>query len=240
MKIQNQNCNTHFTQLITTSTAEKLLKKADRAVKATNAEYLDINIPDGHRRPLWSVLSGYVKERQALNKNNIIIDTVEDKNGMLSVKTCDSKGFKHKEWTVNPYPVTGSLNEVVGSDTVICGKVNNTIIYGKSDFFDVIDSAEFDADYLSELDKAVTPKIKTSIKLLPKDKEKVAEKQQKKKESLYMKIIPHVQRPFLVIKQLLLNSETRSKVVKIESKKTEKLPRKMKKVYKKGLSQKDL
>ena len=75
MKIQNNTQNTSFGQLYVTSTeAQKLLRKADRAIKASNATFVNVNIPEGHKRPLWSVLSEQIHQRQQNNPNNIIIE----------------------------------------------------------------------------------------------------------------------------------------------------------------------
>lgn len=236
MKIRNNNANLHFGSLITTISAEKLLKKADRAVKASNAVYLDVNIPEGHSIPLWSVLSEVIVKRQAANKNNIVIDVPKGTKKLLSIKTFDSKGFKHKEWTVDPYPVTGSMREVFGDGVTIYGSPDSSVLYGKSKFFDAIDSAEFDADTLNELDKASTGEVKTSLKTLPKDEVKHSQKMLKRKESLYKKIIPHVQRPFVGLKNLILGKLKKSATLQQDSvvHTAEKLPRKQKKAAKKS------
>lgn len=235
MKIRNNNVNLNFGSVYTTVPAEKLLKKADKAVKATKATYVDINIPDGHRMPLWSVLSKVLIERQAANKNNIVIDIAEDNNRNLLIKTLDSKGFKHKEWTVSPYPVTGSLEELFDSEVVILGKSKSPVVYGKSNFFDVIDSAEFDVDSMNALDRTLSGEVKTSLKTLPKDELKQEQKVLKRKESLYRRIVPHLQRPFANLKKMLsqsLRHKTEHAVTK-EHTDIEKLPRKMKKAAKK-------
>lgn len=234
MEIRNNNANLNFGRLITTLPAEKLLKKADRAVKATKATYLDINIPDGHNIPLWSVLSKSVSDRQILNKNDIVVDLVKDSKKLVSIKTFDSKGFPHKEWQVNPYPVTGSLKEVAGTNAVITGNANNGVIYGKSDFFDAIDSAEFDVEFLNELDRAAAPKIKIKRNDRPKDEVKHAQKVLKRKESLCLRIIPHMQRPFVNLKNMLsrkLKNTLQPERVKATVS-SEKLPRKIKKAVK--------
>lgn len=232
MEIRNNSRNLYFGSLITTYPAEKLLKKADKAVKASKAVYLDVNIPEGHNIPLWSVLSKVVGERQAANKNNIVIDVTKGEHNLLSIKTYDSKGFKHKEWIANPYPVTGSMREVFGDSVVIYGNPDSSVLYGKSKFFDAVDSAEFDVDSLKAADIAAAGEIKTSIKTLPKDEVKHSEKVLKRKESFYKRIIPHVQRPFAGLKKMitgklqraLRESDKSSDVVS-----SQKLPRKMKK-----------
>ena len=79
MKIQNNYTQTNFGQLyIASIEAEKLLKKADRVIKANpNVTYINTNIPEGHSKPLWSVFSQAIKERQAQNPNNIIIELAD-------------------------------------------------------------------------------------------------------------------------------------------------------------------
>lgn len=233
MKINDSNRNLNFGRLITTIPAEKLLKRADKAVKASNAVYLDVNIPEGHRLPLWSVLSKLITERQAANKNNIVIDAADDVKNNLRIKTYDSKGFVHKEWQVNPYPVVGSMQEVLGSNGVIMGSSKGNTIYGKSRFFDAIDSAEFDADTLNSVDIAGKSKSKVSSKLLPKDEEKRRLRVLKRMESLYKRIVPHVQRPFINLRKMI--SESLRNEGKAQPKaRSEKLPRKLKKAAKKS------
>ena len=97
MEIKRNNSSQTFGALYVNSPeAAKLLKKADRVVKAArNTVYVDINIPQGHRIPLWSVLSEQVRKRQQNNHNNIIIDIIEKGKQLLSVNTLDSKGFLH-------------------------------------------------------------------------------------------------------------------------------------------------
>lgn len=235
MEIRNNSANLNFGSVFTTVPAEKLLKKADKAVKATKVTYLDVNIPEGHRIPLWSVLSKGLIERQAANRNNIVIDIAKGNCRNLLIKTFDSKGFKHKEWTVSPYPVTGNLQELFGSDVVILGKSKNTVVYGKSKFFDVIDSAECDVDSLNALDRASLGEVKTSLKTLPKDEFKHAQNVIKRKESLYRRIVPHIQRPFANLKKMLsinLKHKAAGDIVNIGGE-NKKLPRKLKKAAKK-------
>ena len=233
MRINDSNRNLNFGQLITTVPAEKLLKRADKAVKASAAVYLDVNIPEGHRLPLWSVLSKLVTERQAANKNHIVIDVADDIKNNLRIKTYDSKGFVHKEWQVNPYPVVGSVQEVIGNSGIIVGSSKGNTVYGKSRFFDAIDSAEFDADTLNSIDAANTRKAKVSLKLLPKDEEKRKLRVLKRMESLCKRIVPHVQRPFINLRKILArNADTVN--VAAKSGRSEKLPRKLKKAAKKS------
>ena len=72
MQIQKNN-NIHFGQVFVKSrNAEKLLRKADKAIKASTATFLDTNIPEGHKKPLWSVLSNLITKRQASNPNHIL------------------------------------------------------------------------------------------------------------------------------------------------------------------------
>lgn len=82
--------------------AEKLLKKADRIVKASNAKFMDVNIPEGHKKPLWSVLSEHLTKRQKNNENDIIIDLYEKGKQLISVMIVDAKGEIRNKWVVNP------------------------------------------------------------------------------------------------------------------------------------------
>ena len=144
MKVQKYNSNPNFTSLyVNSKEAEKLLKKADRIVKASrDVVYLDINIPEGHRIPLWSVLSEQVQKRQQNNTNDIVIDVAEKGKSFLSVAAFDTNGFLQKKWVVNPMPVIGTMEQVMPQDTVHLGrrKSFSKVQYGRSPFFDVMDS----------------------------------------------------------------------------------------------------
>lgn len=110
MKIQNNYTQTNFGQLyIASIEAEKLLKKADRVIKANpNVTYINTNIPAGHSKPLWSVFSKAIQERQAKNSNNIIIELADKAKQLLSVKTLDEKGFTQSSYIVSPIPKFGT------------------------------------------------------------------------------------------------------------------------------------
>lgn len=244
----NYNSNQSFSGVyVTSDEAVKLLRKADKAVKASDAIFVDVNIPEGHRRPLWSVLSEYIAKRQQNNNNNIIIDIVEKGKQLLSVKTLDAKGFVHKKWTVNPMPVIGKYNEIFPSDAVILGnKTYDKTLYGRSAFFDVIDNAEAEADMLMAKDLANSGDVKTRLRELPRTKRTNRTKGKakhiilKKAEAKKLKEanIKHVQRPFLMLKDMLFSLEfsPMPKAAKAEPKNKIRVPRQIKKEMKKSQS----
>lgn len=242
MEVRSCNNKINFGQVYTTSAAEKLLKKADKAIKASrDVNFVDINIPDGHRIPLWSVLSEEVKKRQSENNNNIIIDLLETGKKLLSVKTCDAKGFVHKKWLVNPMPVIGSYNDIFPETRIVSNsKSFSQNTYGCSKFFDVIDSAEADVDMLKIEEMLNTKDKNISIRELPrvkrvnKTKGKTLRNLLKRQEKLN---VPHVQRPFLKLKDMILglqNNNTEAIHSKPQPKLKNKLPRRIKKELKKN------
>ncbi len=240
MEIKRNNSSQTFGALYVNSPeAAKLLKKADRVVKAArNTVYVDINIPQGHRIPLWSVLSEHVRKRQQNNHNNIIIDIIEKGKQLLSVKTLDSKGFLHKQWVVNPMPVFGRYDEIFPAETIKLGRKSaSQTIYGRSAFFDVIDSAEADVEFLQNEEKLYAKDLKVSIKEFPKIRRKNKTRGKfihfllKKKAN-----IPHVQRPFIKLKDMLFDftRPVKSENPKPQPKLKSKLPRHKKKELKKN------
>ena len=112
MQINNNNSISFKQVYIKSKDAEKLLKKADRAIKASNVTFLDTGIPEGHKKPLWSVLSNVLKLRQETNPNHILIDISDKSNQMLCVKTIDNKGFTTTKVDVSPMPEFGTKNEL--------------------------------------------------------------------------------------------------------------------------------
>lgn len=245
MEINTQQNRLYFGQIYTTAAADKLLKKADKAVKASReVTFVDVNIPDGHRIPLWSVLSEHIKKRQGDNPNNIVIDLLEDGKKLLSVKTCDAKGFVHKKWVVNPMPVIGTYSDLFPEAKLVSsGKSFSQNTYGRSAFFDVIDSAEVDVDML-KLEESLNSRPKhISIRELPRVKRenktngKILRNLLKRQEKLN---VPHVQRPFLKLKDMvlgLLNSNADAIEGKAQPKVKNKLPRRLKKELKKNNSE---
>lgn len=63
---------------------------------------MDVNIPEGHKKPLWSVLSEHLTKRQKNNENDIIIDLYEKGKQLISVMIVDAKGEIRNKWVVNP------------------------------------------------------------------------------------------------------------------------------------------
>lgn len=239
MKIQNNNNNVYFGQVFVKSKdAEKLLKKADRAIKASSATFTDTNIPEGHKKPLWSVLSNFLHLRQASNPNHILIDVSDKSNQMLCVKTLDNRGFVTTKVDVSPMPEYGTKNDFFPTSDMYRSYVQSmdSTQYGRSKFFNVIDNAEYEADMLLEEQIKNKPAQKFSLKILPKPKKEKHDMtvvlNPKRIEKSKMKIIEHVQRPFEDFKQLL------NKVVQHEDKKLkpstkERMPRNLKKEIKK-------
>ena len=238
MQIQKNN-NIHFGQVFVKSrNAEKLLRKADKAIKASTATFLDTNIPEGHKKPLWSVLSNLITKRQASNPNHILIDISEKSNQMLCVKTLDNKGFVTTKIDVSPMPEYGTKNDFFPTKDLL--KIHrqsmDTTQYGRSNFFNVIDNAEFEADTLLEEQIRTRPEAKTHLRLLPKQtKEKHAPTtilNPKRLEKAKLKIVEHVQKPFEDYKKLLYSAIEKEQNKLTTSEKT-RIPRSMKKKMKK-------
>ena len=233
MKIQNNNSHTHFGQLYVTSIeAQKLLKKADRAIKASNANFINTNIPEGHKRPLWSVLSDVIGKRQKENPNNILVDIASKTKKLISIKTVDRQGFTISKYEVNPFPNAGSHNEIFPTDDLYQRYYHSfdQKVYGKSELYDVMDRAEYEVDQLYQKQLSETPDIQISIRELPKQK---SEKKSplvilnpKRVEKSRKKIIAHTQRPFENLRKLIDLSD---KTEKLKPKNKEKMPRKIKK-----------
>lgn len=242
MEVHNSYNKINFGQVYTTAAAEKLLKKADKAVKASReVSFVDINIPDGHRIPLWSVLSEHIKNRQSDNRNNILIDIFKEGKNLLSVKSCDAKGFVHKKWVVNPMPVIGTYSDIFPEAKLVSSsKTLSLNTYGRSAFFDVIDSAEADVDMLKLEERLNSKDKQISIRELPRVKRenrtngKTLRYLLKRQEKLN---IPHVQRPFLKLKDMvlgLMNIKVDCIDTKPQPKLKNKLPRRIKKDLKKN------
>lgn len=248
MKIDRYSSNQSFQGVyVKSGEAVKLLRKADRAVKVSDAIFVDINIPDGHKKPLWSVLSQHITKDQQDNNNNIIIDILEKGKNLLTVKLLDSKGFVHKKWIVNPMPVTGKMSEIFSSDTIVLGnKTADTTLYGRSAFFDVIDNAAAEADFLKQQELVNAKDTRVSVREYPKTKRinktkgKVNHVILKRAEAGKLKEAnkKHVQRPFLKLKELLLSLDfsPMPKAAKAEPKNKTRIPRQLKKELKKSQS----
>ena len=240
MKIQNNNYQTNFGQLYINSTAaQKLLKKADKAVKAQNAIYVNTNIPKGHSRPLWSVLSKHIEQRQKNNPNNIIIDIANKAKQILSVKSVDKQGFLIKSYEVNPIPDFGTHNDIFPKDDWYRRYYHSfdQKLYSRSNLFDVLEKAEYDVDSLLEKQLKETPDKKISIRELEKPLKKISNNTPKAKKTNYHKkrLFLHVQKPFENLKELIENSSDKfnlapiNKKIKTEQKNKSRLPRKIKK-----------
>jgi len=218
--------------------AESLLRKADRAIKASNATFVDVNIPEGHKKPLWSVLSNLLNIRQAHNPNNILIDISEKSKQFLTVKTLDNKGFVTSKIDVSPMPEYGSKNEFFPTSdlyrTYVQGLDNTK--YGRSNFFSVIDNAEYEADSLLEEQLKNKPEIKTSLKLISKPKSASRDASvilnPRRIEKSRLKIKEHVQRPFENLRRILASVQDRENV-KMAPAEKERIPRRIKKEMKK-------
>lgn len=234
MKIQNTNQKTNFGQLyIVSNEAQKLLKKADRAIKASDAKFINTNIPEGHKRPLWSVLSEDITQRQSENPNNIIIDLANKTKQLLSVKIIDKQGYTINKYEVNPFPTLGNHNKIFPTNDLYKYYYHSLDqkIYGKSDLYDVMDRAEFEVDLLYKKQLEEMPEIQISIRELPKNNKKEKNSptiilNPKRLEKSRKKIISHTQKPFENLKDMLNLSD---KPDKLKPKNKEKLPRKKKK-----------
>lgn len=239
MKIENRITTTNFGQIyIVSNEAHKLLRKADRAVKASNAEFINTNIPEGHKRPLWSVLSELIIKRQQNNPNNIIIDLADKAKQLLSVKTMDKKGYLISKYEVNPLPIEGNHNDIFPTNDLYkhYRQSLDPKLYGKSDLFDILDRAEYEVDKLLQKQLEETQQIKVSIRELPKisRREKHPEiiLNPRRIEKARLKIIAHTQKPFENLNKMLNLSE---KAEKLQPKNKQKLPRKTKKQFNKNI-----
>lgn len=236
MKIQNNNnSSTTFTQIyIKSNEAQKLLKKADRAVKAIDAKFINTNIPSGHRKPLWSVLSKEIEKRQANNPNNIIIDLSNKAKQLLAIMTTDNKGFLVSKTEVCPLPIIGNKNDMFPTNDLYrryCYSLDQTV-YGRSDFFDAIDNAEYEVDLLKMKQQAEAPEVQTSIRAhekhpTPPKNPKII-KNPRRHEKARLKFKEHIQRPFEKLRTLIDFSQL-DQTQKLQPKNKEKLPRKLKK-----------
>jgi len=238
MQINNNNSISFKQVYIKSKDAEKLLKKADRAIKASNVTFLDTGIPEGHKKPLWSVLSNVLKLRQETNPNHILIDISDKSNQMLCVKTIDNKGFTTTKVDVSPMPEFGTKNELFPTSNLKSKFYQSldTNIYGKSNFFNVIEVAEYEADMLLE-EQLKYKQIKSlSLKIRPKEKHKKKDASviinPKRIEKARMKIVEHAQKPFENFKKLLRSAIKDEKTGKELPQKT-RLPRALKKEFKK-------
>ena len=233
MDIKKYNDSPSFKRVyVASKEAEKLLKKADRAVKASNAKFLDTNIPEGHKKPLWSVLFEHISKRQKDNSNDIIIDVSKKNKQHLSVTIIDTKNVILNKWNVNPQPLIGKYNEVFPpTDFLTYSAYRNSLnpkTYGKSEFFNIIDKAEAIVNALHEEFLKTLTGPKTHIKELPKNRAK-----KPKIKKYEHKFIPHTQRPFESLAEKLEKSafklfETK-KASKLQPKEGSRLPRKAKK-----------
>ena len=231
MDIKNYNASPSFKRVyVVSKEAEKLLKKADRMVKASNAKYMDVNIPEGHKKPLWSVLFEHISEHQKNNENDIIIDLYEKGKQLLSVMIVDAKGEITNRWTVNPKPSIGKYNDIFPPDDFLTysayRKSLDPKMYGKSDFFNIIDTAEEIVNSLQEKFLKLRPEEKTHLKNLPKTKKIRTLK-------FELPFVAHVQRPFEKYEDVLQKVEKVPVAPRMQSqfvhKEGGKLPRKLKK-----------
>lgn len=239
MQIQQNHNNISFKQVFVKSKdAEKLLKKADRAIKASNVTFLDAGIPEGHKKPLWSVLQNVLQHRQASNPNHIIIEVSDKSNQLLCVKTLDNKGFTTTKIDVSPMPEFGTKNELFPTSDMkrTFWQNRDTNIYGKSNFFNVMDIAEYEADMLLEEQLKYSTTKSLSLKMRPKENHKPKDASlilnPKRIEKARMKIVEHAQKPFENFKKLLREAIKNESTEKNLPKKT-RLPRTLKKELKK-------
>ena len=242
MKIQNNNPNQSFGQLYVNShEAVKLLRKADRAIKASNANFVNTNIPKGHKRPLWSVLSEHITQRQRNNPNNIIIEIASKAKQLLFVKTVDEKGFLVSKYEVNPMPQYGTHNDLFPTDDLYRRYYHSldTKLYGRSNLYDILDRAEYEVDMLHQKQLEEMPEIQISIRTLPKENKKERKAgvilNPKRPEKAKRKIHDHLQKPFENVKELI---ELKQKLLKFEAEQKTNLRKKAKSLNKNGHKQK--
>ena len=230
MKIQNNYTQTNFGQLyIASIEAEKLLKKADRVIKAKpNVTYINTNIPEGHSKPLWSVFSQAIKERQAQNPNNIIIELADKAKQLLSVKTLDEKGFTQSSYIVSPIPKFGTHNEMFPTDDMYRNYYHSfdTKRYGSSELLDVLDRAEFEVDLMNSSIQKNKTKSEPLLKAKTRNYTAGQIKNPRRIEKAKQKKKLHTLRPFEKLKSMLLPEQSSEKLTKSGK---EKLPRKLKK-----------
>lgn len=234
MQIQSYTSNVNFGQVYVNSTeAQKLLRKADRIIKANyKTDYININIPDGHKKPLWSVFSKHIQERQAKNPNNILIDIADKAKQLLSIKTIDSRGNTITRHTVSPIPKFGTHNEIMPKNDYYQSYYHSfdQKRYGQSDFLDALDKAEYEVDMLYQKQLKEISKSQISLRELPRtvNKQRNAElvRNPRRLEKAKSKLQLHVQRPFENLKSMLPHEP---QITKLEPKNKEKLPRRLKK-----------
>lgn len=241
MQIQSYSSNVNFGQVYVNSTeAQKLLRKADRIIKANyKTDYINTNIPEGHKKPLWSVLSKHMQERQAKNPNNILIDIADKAKQLLSIRTIDSQGNTITRRTVSPIPKFGTHNEIMPKDDYYQSYYHSfdKKRYGQSDFLDILDKAEYEVDmlYQKQLEEISNPKI--SIRELPrtvnKQKEAASARNMRRLEKAKSKLQLHIQRPFENLKSMLAPEPQNTK---LKPKNKERLPRRIKKEAKRNES----
>ena len=225
---------------VASEAATKMLKQADRLInaKSPNTIYLNVNIPQNHRKPLWSVFFESISQRQSENPNNIIIDVADKKKKLLSVTVTDKKGFDVDVYTASPFPNYGGKNNFIKTGGLYKQYIYSldTKTYGISDLLEVMAVAEYKADKLLETQLTEKSKIKTSLKACKKAEKYVnMHASDKHKEKIAAKIIVHVQRPFEKLKELLLMKTPKTAVaIKKEQTAKTRIPRKLKKQYKKS------
>lgn len=241
MQIQSYNSNVNFGKVYVNSTeAQKLLRKADRIIKANyKTDYINTNIPEGHKKPLWSVFSKHIQERQAKNPNNIIIDIADKAKQLLSIRTLDSQGYTISRRTVSPIPKIGTHNEIMPKDDYYQSYYHSfdKKSYGQSDFLDALDKAEYEVDMLYQKQQKEISKPQISLRELPRSSNKQREagtiRNPRRLEKAKSKLQLHVQRPFENLKSML---PAEPQNTKLEPKNKEKLPRRLKKEAKRNES----
>lgn len=230
MKIQNNLHSQSFGQLyVTSNEAQKLLKKADRIIKANpNVTYINTNIPEGHSKPLWSVFSQAISERQAKNPNNIIIELADKAKQLLTVKTMDAKGFTQNSYTVSPLPRFGTHNDMFPTNDSYRTYYHSfdTKRYGSSDLLDILDKAELEVDNLHSALQGQNVKPEPLPKLKRRENTPGQILNPRRIEKARRKIVLHAQKPFENLKSMLLPEPT---VEKLGKSNKVKLPRKLKK-----------
>ncbi len=219
MQIQN-NYSPNFRGLEVSKDAKKLMKYADRVVRKVNPEFKEVVVEEGGRLPILSTLIEKIAKRQIDNPNHIKIDLLDRNKKLLQIKLLDNKGYTNRTWEMSPMPKLGSFREIYPDAPFhYSTDYNNGKIYGKHEFYNLLDTVEFHADRLKE-HNLVIPKI--SHKALPKV-EKIKPHHQRN--------ILHVQRPFLKLRKML---ENLNKPEKLNPSEKPHIPRKMKKELQKS------
>lgn len=165
MKIENSPSRTSFKRLIVSEQAEKLLKRGNKLIKEAEGEFLTTYIPEGHKKPLWSIIKENLLKSQEQNKNNIIVDVEsEGKKKLLSITTVDAQGFPFSIKKTNPFIKTGTKSELFTAEELYydANSLKDAYTrkqYIKTDFFDALKTAEIEVNELHQKDLNLIEKV---------------------------------------------------------------------------------